>query len=151
MRNDIAKWNNMRQAEMMSYTISDRVGKLFERIMKYVGFDWRLSTATIAALSAKEVFVSQLGILFSQGEVDENSDSLRQVLVKTYTPLQAFCVMLFCLLTIPCIATLAMIRREMNSWIMAVVEAVGFFVLAYVTTFIIFQVGTLLNIGTTLL
>ncbi len=151
MHNDITKWSNMRQAEMMSYTISGRIGKQFERIMKYVGFDWRLSTATIAALSAKEVFVSQLGILFSQGEVDENSDSLRQILVKTYTPLQAFCVMLFCLLTIPCIATLAVIRREMNSWLMAVVEAVGFFVLAYMTTFIVFQVGTLLNIGTTLL
>jgi ferrous iron transport protein B len=151
MHDSIAKISHARQAEMMTYTISGRVGKLFERIMKYVGFDWRLSTASIAALSAKEVFVSQLGILFSQGEVDENSDSLRELLVKNYTPLQAFCVMLFCLLTIPCIATLAVIRREMNSWIMAAVEAVGFFVLAYVTTFIVFQLGSLLKIGTTLL
>ena len=70
-------------------------------------------------------------------------------LVRNYTPLQAFCIMLFCLLSVPCLATLAIIRREMNSWKMAVAEAGGLFVLAYLVTWIVFQLGSLLGIGTT--
>ena len=72
-------------------------------------------------------------------------------LLKNYTPLQGFCIMLFCLLSIPCLATLAIIRRELNSWKMALVEAAGLFMLAYVITFAVYQLGQLLQIGNTLL
>ena len=120
-------------------------------VMAPIGFDWRLSTASIGALAAKEVFVSQLGILFAQGETDEESESLREILVRNYTPLQAFCVMIFCLLSIPCLATLAIIKRELNSWKMAFIEAGGLFLLAYVVTFVVYHLGNLLNIGNKLL
>jgi ferrous iron transport protein B len=59
--------------------------------------------------------------------------------------------MLFCLLTIPCLATLAIIRRELNSTGLAVLEAAALFLLAFILTFIVFQVGSLLQIGTRLL
>ena len=59
--------------------------------------------------------------------------------------------MLFCLLTIPCLATLAIIRRELNSTRMAFIEAASLLILAYIITFIVFQVGTLLQIGTKLI
>ena len=59
--------------------------------------------------------------------------------------------MLFCLLSIPCLATLAIIRRELNSWKYAFVEAGGLFVLAYVITFVVYQAGSFLKIGTNLL
>ena len=62
-----------------------------------------------------------------------------------------FCMMLFCLLSIPCLATLAVIRREMNSWKLAVAEVVGLFLLAYFATLIVFQVGSVLGIGTNLI
>ena len=87
-----------------------------------MGFDWKFSTATIGALAAKEVFVAQLGILHSRGEVDEETEKLRAVLRRHYTPLQAFCMMLFSLLSIPCLATLVIIKRELNSWKMAILE-----------------------------
>ena len=119
--------------------------------MRPIGFDWHATTATIGALAAKEVFVSQLGILFSQGEADENSQSLRTILIRTYTPLQAFCMMLFCLLSIPCLATLAIIRKELNSWKMALIEGCAMFALAYTVSFIVYQGGMLLNIGTKML
>lgn len=142
---------NARLAEMMEYTISGRIGKAMASFMKYIGFDWRLSTASVAALAAKEVFVSQLGILFSHGDAEAEFESLRKTLVSQYTPLQAFCIMLFGLLSIPCIGTLAVIRRELNSWAMPFIEAGGLFALAYITTWIVYQLGTLLNIGTKLL
>ena len=137
-----------KQAELMEYTISGRIGKLLEPIFKPIGFDWKLTTASIGALAAKEVFVAQLGVLYHEGETDEHSEPLRKHLIRNYTPLQGFCIMLFCLLSIPCLATLAIIRKELDSWKMAVVEAGGLFTLAYVLTCIVYHVGSWLNIGT---
>ena len=141
---------NQKQAEMMEYTVSGRVGRFLEPAFRPVGFDWKLVTACIGSLAAKEVFVSQLGIVYAEGEIeaDAENDSLKRKLSKNYTPLQGFCIMLFCLLSIPCLATLAVVRRELNSWKMAVVEAAGLFVLAYVVTCIVYQTCTLLKIGT---
>ena len=56
--------------------------------------------------------------------------------------------MIFCLLSIPCLATLAVIRRELNSWKMMFIEAGVLFAVAYTTAFILYQLGSLLNIGT---
>lgn len=147
----IAGLENQKMAEKMEYTISGKVGKALEPFFAPIGFDWRLTTASIAALSAKEVFVSQLGILFAEGETDEESAPLRNQLRKVYTPLQGFCIMLFCLLSIPCLATLAVIRRELNSWKMPFIEAGALFLLAYIVTLIVYQTGRLLGIGTGLL
>ena len=148
---EIAKLENAKQNEALEYTISGRAGKVLEPVFAPMGFDWKISTATIGALAAKEVFVAQMGILYSEGEADEESEGLRATLSKTYTPLQAFCMMLFALLSIPCLATLAIIKRELNSWKMAVLEGAGLFVLAWVITTIVYQVGSLLKIGTTII
>ena len=144
---------NLKRAEEAEYTISGRVGKFLEPAFRPIGFDWRVTTAAIGALAAKEVFVSQLGILYAEGEVsedapDDDQESLRQQLRRVYTPLQGFCMMLFCLLSIPCLATLVIIRRELNSWKWMFLEAAGLFALAYVTTLIVYRIGLLLKIGT---
>ncbi|MBQ4336672.1 MAG: ferrous iron transport protein B [Lentisphaeria bacterium] len=147
LEEELAVVENAKQAEMLEYTISGRIGHLAEPLFRPIGFDWKLATASIGALAAKEVFVSQLGILFAEGETDEESVPLREQLAKNYTRLQGFCIMLFCLLSIPCLATLAIIRRELNSTKLALAEAAGLFVLAYVTTLIVYQLGMLLGIG----
>ncbi len=144
----IGKLENEKMAEKMEYTISGRLGKALEKIFRPMGFDWKVSTATIGALAAKEVFVSQLGILYAEGEADEENIPLRKHLQENYTPLQGFCMMLFALLSIPCLATLAIMKKETNSWKMPIYAAIGFFLLAYISTTIVFQLGTLLRIGT---
>jgi ferrous iron transport protein B len=143
----VAALENEQLAEKMEYTISGRIGKALEPVFSPIGFDWKVTTATIGALAAKEIFVAQMGILYSEGSADETSDGLRAKLVANYSQLQAFCIMLFCLLSIPCLATLAIIKRELNSWKMAFAEAGGLFLLAYISTFIVYQLGTWLNIG----
>jgi ferrous iron transport protein B len=61
-----------------------------------MGFDWKIGTALIGAFAAKEVFVAQLGIVYSVGkEANEESSVLRDQLRANYTPLVAFCIMLF--------------------------------------------------------
>ena len=151
LNSSVAAIENEQAAEAMEYTISGRIGKTLEPVFKPIGFDWKIVTSSIAALAAKEIFVSQIGILYAEGEADEESDTLREKLVKRYTPLQAFCIMLFSLLSIPCLATLAVIRRELNSWKMAFVEAGGLFLLAYTVTLVVYQIGSLLKIGTNLI
>lgn len=151
LNDEVSKLENEKQAEAMEYTISGRIGHALEPLFRPIGFDWKLTTASIGALAAKEVFVSQLGILYAEGEADEESVPLREQLASVYTPLQGFCIMLFCLLSIPCLATLAVIRRELNSWKMMFVEAGGLFCLAYIMTFIAYHIGTILNIGTKML
>ena len=147
---EVTALENQKMAEMMEYTISGRIGHALEPLFRPIGFDWKLTTASIAALAAKEVFVSQLGILYAEGETDQESIPLRQQLLRHYTPLQGFCVMLFCLLSVPCLATLAIIKRELNSWKWVALEAAGLFLLAYILTLIVYQTGSLLRIGTSL-
>ncbi len=143
----IEELENQQMAEKLEYTISGRVGKMLEPVFAPIGFDWKVTTASIGALAAKEVFVAQMGILYADGEADEESESLREHLRENYTPLQGFCIMLFSLLSIPCLATLAIMKRELNSWKMACATGAGFLLLAYSVTFVVYQVGMLLQKG----
>ena len=86
-----------------------------------------------------------------QRGADETSETLQSQLRKAYTPLQAFCIMLFCLLTVPCMATVAVVKRETNSWKLTFLQIAGFTAVAYVLTLIVYQGGTLLQLGTKLL
>jgi len=136
------------QAEQLAFSVSGRIGHALEPVLRPLGFDWKIGTALIGALAAKEVFVAQMGIVYSIGDADEDSEALREELRRTYSPLVAFCIMLFCLISAPCMATLAVIRRESGSWRWALFQTAGLTVIAYILTFAVFQLGSLLGLGT---
>lgn len=135
------------QATELSHTVAGRVGHAMEPFIKPLGFDWRIGTAMIGAFAAKEVFVAQMGIVFAVGEADEKSQSLRDKLRANYSPLVGFCIMLFMLVSAPCMATIAVTRRESNSWKWAFFQLGGLTLMAYTLTLLVFQIGTLLGIG----
>ncbi len=91
--------------------------------------------------------MAQMGIVFSLGSVDEGSDGLRQTLRKNYTPLQGFAMMLFCLLSAPCMATIAVTKRETDSWGWAMGMLFGMTAIAWIVTFVVYQVGLWLGWG----
>ncbi len=124
-----------------------RIGAAVEPLIRPMGFDWRIGTALIGAFAAKEVFVAQLGIVYSVGEADHESETLREKLRENYSPLVALCIMLFCLISAPCMATIAVTRRESNSWAWAMLQLGGLTVLAWIVTAAVFQLGTLLGLG----
>jgi ferrous iron transport protein B len=136
-----------REAERLSKSLAGRIGHGIEPIIKPLGFDWRIGTALIGAFAAKEVFVAQLGIVYSIGEADEESVPLRDKLRENYSPLIGFCIMLFCLISAPCMATIAVTKRESNSWKWALFQLGGLTALAYVITLVVYQIGTLAGIG----
>ena len=102
-----------------------RFGKFIEPAFKPAGFDWRISTAILAAFPAREVLVSSLGIIFDLGtDEDETSPKLVQKVQaakwpdgsKLLTTGTSFALMVFFALCCQCGATLAAIKRETNSW-----------------------------------
>lgn len=139
--------DNAEQEFSMRHSIAGRVGTAMEPVIKPMGFDWKIGTALIGAFAAKEVFVAQLGVVYSVGEADEESTSLREKLQANYNPLIGFCIMLFCLISAPCMATIAVTKRESNSWGWAMFQLLGLTVLAYIVTVIVYQVGMMLEIG----
>ncbi len=136
-----------RRGEELAYSVTGRIGHMMEPALKPMGFDWRIGTALVGALAAKEVFVAQMGIVFSVGEADEDSDALRTQLNESYSPLVGFCIMLFCLISAPCMATIAVTKRESNSWKWAFFQLGSLSLLAWVLTIIVYQAGNLLGIG----
>jgi len=138
---------NQAQAAELSYSVAGRAGRLLEPVLSPLGFDWRISTALVGAIAAKEVFVAQMGIVFAVGEADETSDDLRTQLRNRYTPLVGLCIMLFALLSTPCIATFAITRQESGSVWWAVAQTVGLTLLAWIITFGVYRVGMLAGFG----
>lgn len=133
---------NYSEAEL-EYSAAGRIGKFIEPVLTPLGFDWKIGTALIGAFAAKEVFVAQMGIVYSLGEVGEDSDALRAKLQENYTPLVGFAIMIFALLSAPCMATFAIVKRESNSWKWAFFQFFGMTFVAYITTLLIYQIGRL--------
>jgi len=136
---------NANAAAQMEHSIAGRIGHAIEPAIAPMGFDWRIGTALIGAFAAKEVFVAQMGIVYSVGEVDETSDTLRDRLRHDYGPLVGFCIMLFALISSPCLATVAVTRRESNSWRWAAFQFWGLTAIAYLVTAIVYQIGSRLS------
>jgi len=134
---------NSQQAQQsrLAYSVAGRIGRAIEPVLKPLGFDWKIGIALIGATAAKEVFVSQLGIVYAVGSAGESSQTLREKLQAIYTPLTGFCIMLFCLISTPCVATVVMTKQETNSWRWALFQFAGLTVLAYIITFIVYQLG----------
>lgn len=134
--------NKVAEAEL-EYSAAGRIGKFIEPVLAPIGFDWKIGTALIGAFAAKEVFVAQMGIVYSLGEAGEDSDALRDKLRENYSPLVGFAIMVFALLSAPCMATFAIVKRESNSWKWAFFQFFGMTVIAYIVTLIIYQTGRL--------
>lgn len=134
--------NKVAEAEL-EYSAAGRIGKFIEPVLSPLGFDWKIGTALIGAFAAKEVFVAQMGIVYSLGEAGEDSEVLRDKLRENYSPLVGFAIMVFALLSAPCMATFAIVKRESNSWKWAFFQFFGMTFVAYIITFIIYQTGRL--------
>ena len=143
----LATIDNEEAETALRHSVAGRIGGVLEPFLKPMGFDWKIGTALIGAFAAKEVFVAQMGIIYSVGEADEGSEALREKLRDNYSPLIGFCIMLYCLISAPCMATIAVTRRESGSWKWAVLQLGGLTLLAYVLTVIVFQAGRLIGIA----
>ncbi len=122
-----------RQAEALRYSVAGQVGTIIEPVIAPLGFDWRLGVAMVGAFAAKEVFVSQMAIVYSLGGDEEaGSASLSEYIRRDYSPAAGISLILFLLIATPCMATVAVTRREAASWRFALLQFFGLTGLGYV-------------------
>lgn len=123
------------------------IGRWISPVLVPIGLGfWQIAVALIAGISAKEVVVSSFAVLFSVPNINsfEGMRTLTESLgALGFGALNAYCMMIFCLLYIPCAATLATIKKETDSW-KWMFGAAGFqLAVAWIVTFGVYQVGRL--------
>ncbi len=118
------------------------IGGVIALIFEPLGFgSWQSGAAIITGFLAKEVVVSTMNIVYYAPDVV----TLQGLMTNHYTALSAYSFMTFILLYIPCMATVATIKKETNSTRWTIVSVVYPFVLAYALSFFIYQIGTFLG------
>ncbi len=122
--------------------------RMIEPVIKPLGFDWKMGVGLVSAVAAKEVLVSTLGTIYHVGDVGEDSTSLQEALQnesKLYTFGCIFSNGVYANSTSPCLAALAVMKRETNSWKWAGFTFVYSTTLAWIVTFSVYQIGLLLG------
>jgi len=117
------------------------MGKAIEPVIKPIGYDWKIGIALITSFAAREVFVGTMATLYSVGEdADENSETLRKKMqtakredgTPVYTTATGYSLLIFYLLAMQCMSTLAVVKKETGSW-----KWPG---LAYLLSFLAYQI-----------
>jgi ferrous iron transport protein B len=122
-----------------------QIGKAILPVFKPLGFtEWQSTVAILTGFVAKESVVGTLGILYGvTGNVIENGSLLFRDIQSHFTALQAYAFMTFALLSTPCIATLAAMKRELGSWKWLIFSLLYELTIAYVVSMLIYQIGGL--------
>jgi len=140
----------------LEQSFAGRVGKFLEPAIAPLGFDWRIGVGLVTSFAAREVMVSTLATVFNLGNADDEVVPLRQSLrdaidpatgQKAYTPLVAVSLMVFFVLACQCMSTVAVVRRETNSWRWPIFMLVMMNALAWLASFAVFQGGRALGLG----
>lgn len=140
----------------MEQSYIGRFGKAIEPVMRPLGFDWKLSAGILTSFAAREVIVGALGTIYSIAEADESSLALRDHLRNAedpetgkplYTPLVALSLLVFFVLALQCTSTLAIAKRELNSWKWPAIMWLYMTGLAYLASLIVYQGGKALGFG----
>lgn len=131
-----------------------QLGHLIEPVIQPLGFDWKIGVALIASFAAREVLVSTLSIIYNVGkDANEESETLITAVREAkddngrtvWTPLTALTLMVFFVLAMQCMSTLAVVRRETNSWTWPLFMFGYMTVLAYVAALVTYQGGKMLG------
>ncbi len=140
---EIERAKNIEKAEK-SYI--GHIGKFLAPVFTPVGIDWRGSVALLTGFVAKEIVVSTMGVLYAAGE--DEGEALKNALKNSnMTGLSALAMMFFVLLYVPCVATVATIRKETNSWRWTAFSVVYSTALAWLVAFLVYRGGMLLGFG----
>jgi ferrous iron transport protein B len=145
---------DFRNAEQIKNSFAGKLGHFIEPVIAPLGFDWKIGIALIASFAAREVLVSTLSIIYNAGkDANEESETLISAIREAkrddgspvWTPLTGLTLMVFFVLAMQCMSTLAVVRRETNSWKWAVVMVAYMTTLAYLAAFLTYQTGKLLG------
>ena len=135
----------------LSRSFAGRFGKFIEPAIEPMGFDWKIGISLLTSFAAREVMVGTLNTIYSIGEEEGDHATLKEKLINdinpktgkpVYSVATAISLMIFFALAMQCMSTLAIVKRETNSWKWPATMFVYMTALAYLCSFIAFQVGS---------
>lgn len=142
-------------SHQLEQSFAGRTGHLLEPLIAPLGFDWKIGIGLVTSMLQREVFVSTMGTIYNirDADHDQGNISLRDHLRNDINPetgrasfsiLTAICVMVYYLLAMQCMSTVAVMRRETNGWRWPVFQFAYMTGLAYGVTFLVYRIGLLL-------
>ncbi|MFW0696681.1 ferrous iron transport protein B [Aliarcobacter butzleri] len=129
--------------EKVETSLLGMAGKSIEPLTKYAGFDWKINVAFLSSFAARESAVASLGSLYENNKADNQRAEEAMAQNSGYTPLHATAIIIFMLLTPPCIATMIVVKMQTNSfkWMLfAIFFPIG---LGIISSAIIFTLGNM--------
>jgi len=136
-------------ADQIRHSVAGRIGHAMEPALKPLGYDWKMGVGLVGAFAAREVFVSTMGIIYSVGDPGEETADLSKVMrADTYpngkpvwSPLVAVSLLVWFVLAMQCMSTLAIVRRETGGWRWPLFMLLYMNALAYVVALGVYQIG----------
>jgi ferrous iron transport protein B len=144
-----AEYEAEQSSALLEYSYAGIMGRSIEPVIEPLGYDWKIGIALITSFAAREVFVGTMATLYSVGEdADENSETLRNKMQSAkrvdgspvYTKATGFSLLVFYLLAMQCMSTLAIVKKETGSWKWPVIQLVYMTAIAYVLSFLAYQI-----------
>ena len=141
------KIDEQKNSEKLEQSYAAMFGKAINPVLKPLGFDWKIGVSLVAGLAAKEVVVSTLGTIYAVGGDTDHPQALTDYLQNDphFTPLFALTLMLFISIYPPCIAALAVIKRETGSWKWMLFMFCYENAFAWIACFIFYNIGLALG------
>jgi ferrous iron transport protein B len=143
--------------EQLQHSFAGRMGHVIEPVIRPLGFNWKIGIGLITSLLQREVFVSTMGTIYNiQDDAGEGSVSLRAHMQQdrdpvsgapTFTVLTAVCLMVYYVLAMQCLSTVAIMRRETNGWKWPLFQIGYMSLLAYSVTLLVHSAGIWMGWG----
>ncbi|MCC6414616.1 MAG: ferrous iron transport protein B [Opitutaceae bacterium] len=139
--------------EQIAQSYAGQVGHLLQPVIKPLGFDWQIGIGLVTSFAAREVFVSTMGVVFNSQDTGDDSTPLRRALVQAhwpdgrplFTPLVCFTLMIYYVFAMQCVSTVAVVRRETNTWRWPLFQIAYMTGTAWTVSFLVYQTGRALG------
>ncbi|MFM6924545.1 MAG: ferrous iron transport protein B, partial [Ferruginibacter sp.] len=141
--------NKQRKTELLQNSFAGTLGKAIEPAIRPLGYDWKIGIALITSFAAREVFVGTMATLYSVGEdANENNSTLRQKMnaavrhdgSKVYDLATGLSLLVFYVLAMQCMSTLAVVKRETRSWKWPVIQLIYMTGMAYLVSWLVYRI-----------
>lgn len=139
-----------KQAALLENSYAGMVGKAIEPVIQPLGYDWKIGIALITSFAAREVFVGTMATLYSAGDAEEDETTLKEKMAAArrpdgspvYTLAAGLSLLVFYVIAMQCMSTLAVVKRETRSWKWPLIQLAALTIMAYLCswlTYILFQ------------
>jgi ferrous iron transport protein B len=136
------------EGSAISYSFAGKIGKSLEPLVRPIGFNWKIAVALIPGFAAREVMIGSLATVYAVEEKSEGTpELLSQKLAKDWSVATALSLLVWYVLACQCLSTLAVTRRETNSWRWPAFMLVYMTSLAYLGSWITYQLSVQIGLG----